>query len=66
MPTIYSKVSVYFSDLKICQFSKFQFNADMLTDSEKCELQDIVYIPKVAAGPVLPNKSEFRELIKIR
>lgn len=40
-------------------------NADTLTDAEKCDLQDIAYIPKVAAGPVLPNKSEFRELIKI-
>lgn len=37
----------------------------MLTDSEKCELQDIAYIPKVAAAPILPNKSELRELIKI-
>lgn len=39
---------------------------DMLTDSEKCDLQDIIYIPKQPVGPGVGLKSPFRELVKIR
>lgn len=38
----------------------------MLTDSEKCDLQDILYLPKQPVGLAVPNKSPFRELVKIR
>ncbi|XP_037041261.1 ionotropic receptor 75a-like [Bradysia coprophila] len=38
---------------------------DMLTDSEKCDLQDIVYLPKQPVGLAVTNKSPFRELVKI-
>lgn len=38
----------------------------MLTDSEKCDLQDIIYLPKQPVGLGVTNKSPFRELVKIR
>lgn len=38
----------------------------MLTDQEKCDLQEVKYVQKVPGGPGVPNKSPFKELIKIR
>lgn len=37
----------------------------MLTDKEKCDLQEIQYQKKLQCGPGVPVKSPLRELIKI-
>lgn len=36
-----------------------------MTDQEACDLQEVKYVQKVPGGPGVPNKSPFKELIKI-
>ncbi|KAJ6650172.1 hypothetical protein Bhyg_05417, partial [Pseudolycoriella hygida] len=62
--------------IRLIKQGGFVFNTDgsyayiilrnSLTDSEKCELQEILYIPKFPTGPAVPNKSPLRELIRIK
>lgn len=39
---------------------------ELLTDDEICDLQEISYAPPIIIGPVVPQKSPLRELIKIK
>lgn len=65
MRTTFSRVSVVHVALIGNSYHNFSSIA-VLTDAEKCDLQDIIYIPKQPVGPGVTNKSPFRELVKIR
>lgn len=51
---------------RLSLYESFQRILELLTDREACSLQEIIYVPKNPGGPCIPNKSPFRELIKIR